>query len=49
MRTLFMVGEDAGSCLRVISTQKNKFNRALMGYCLQSHVRLLVVFDNVKR
>lgn len=49
MRTLFMVGEDAGSCLRVISTQRNKFNRALMGYCLQSHVRILVVFDSVKR
>jgi hypothetical protein len=43
------IGEDAGSCLRVISTLKNKFNRALMGYCLQSHVRVLVVFDSVKR
>jgi len=49
MRTLFMIGEDAGSCLRVIGTLKNKFNRALMGYCLQSHVRVLVVFDSVKR
>jgi len=44
-RTLFMVGEDAGSCLRVISTQGNKFNKALMGYALQSHVRALVVTD----
>lgn len=48
-KTLFMVGEDAGSCLRIISNQGNKYNRALMGYVLQSHVRALVVFDAVGR
>ena len=46
-KTLFMLGEDAGSCLRVISNDGNKYNRALMGYVLQSHVRALVVVDTV--
>ena len=48
-KTLFMLGEDAGSCLRIISNEGNKYNRALMGYVLQSHVRALVVFDAVGR
>jgi len=48
-KTLFMLGEDAGSCLRVISNDGNKYNRALMGYVLQSHVRALVVTDAVGR
>lgn len=48
-KTLFMLGEDAGSCLRVISNDGNKYNRALMGYVLQSHVRALVVTDPVGR
>ena len=48
-KTLFMLGEDAGSCLRVISNEGNKFNRALMGYVLQSHVRALVVVDTAGR
>ena len=30
----------AGSCLRIISNEGNKYNRALMGYVLQSHVRV---------
>ena len=48
-KTLFMLGEDAGSCLRIISNDGNKYNRALMGYVLQSHVRALVVTDPVGR
>ena len=48
-KTLFMLGEDAGSCLRIISNDGNKYNRALMGYVLQSHVRALVVTDAVGR
>ena len=48
-KTLFMLGEDAGSCLRIISNDGNKYNRALMGYVLQSHVRALVVADTVGR
>jgi len=48
-KTLFMVGEDAGSCLRVISSEGSRYNKALMGYVLQSHVRVLVVTDNVGR
>uniref|UniRef100_A0A7S4EV14 Uncharacterized protein n=2 Tax=Chrysotila carterae TaxID=13221 RepID=A0A7S4EV14_CHRCT len=48
-RTLFMVGEDAGSCLRIISNEGSRYNRALMGYVLQSHVRALVVTDTVGR
>ena len=43
MKVLFMLGEDAGSCLRIISNDGNKYNKALMGYVLQSHVRALVV------
>ena len=35
-KTLFMLGEDAGSCLRIISNDGNKYNRALMGYVLQA-------------
>ena len=48
-KTLFMVGEDAGSCLRIISNEGNRYNRALLGYVLQSHVRALVVYDGVGR
>ena len=48
-RTLFMLGEDAGSCLRIISNEGNRYNCALMGYVLQSHVRALVVLDAVAR
>merc|ERR1719424_283999 len=48
-KTLFMVGEDAGSCLRVISSEGSRYNKALMGYVLQSHVLVLVVTDNVGR
>lgn len=48
-KTLFMVGEDAGSCLRIISNEGNRYNRALLGYVLQSHVRALVVMDKVGR
>ena len=48
-RTLFMLGEDAGSCLRIISNEGNRYNRALMGYVLQSHVRALVLTDNTGR
>jgi len=48
-KTLFMLGEDAGSCLRIISNDGNKYNRALMGYVLQSHVRALVLTDAVGR
>jgi len=48
-KTLFMLGEDAGSCLRIISNEGNKYNRALMGYVLQSHVRALVVTDKAGR
>ena len=48
-KTLFMVGEDAGSCLRIISNEKGRYNKALMGYVLQSHVRALVVTDTVGR
>ena len=44
-KSLFMVGEDAGSCLRIISNEGNRYNRALLGYVLQSHVRALVVTD----
>ena len=45
MVTLFLLGEDAGSCLRIIGNEGNQYNRALMGYVLQSHVRALVVRD----
>ncbi len=48
-KTLFMLGEDSGSCLRIISNEGNRYNRALMGYVLQSHVRALVVTDGVGR
>ena len=48
-KSLFMVGEDAGSCLRIISNEGNRYNRALLGYVLQSHVRALVVTDGVGR
>jgi len=48
-KTLFMVGEDAGSCLRVISNEGNRYNRALMGYVLQPNCRVLVVTDSVGR
>ena len=48
-RTLFMLGEDAGSCLRIISNEGNRYNCALMGYVLQSHVRALVVLDAAGR
>ncbi len=48
-KALFMLGEDAGSCLRIISNEGNKYNRALMGYVLQSHVRALVLTDTVGR
>ena len=48
-KTLFMVGEDAGSCLRVISNEGNRYNRALMGYVLQPNCRVLVVTDSVSR
>jgi len=48
-KTLFMLGEDAGSCLRIISNDGSKYNRALMGYVLQSHVRALVITDAVGR
>jgi hypothetical protein len=35
-KTLFMLGEDAGSCLRIISAREgNRYNRALLGYVLQ--------------
>ena len=44
-----MLGEDAGSCLRIISNEGNRYNRALMGYVLQSHVRALVVLDAAGR
>ena len=48
--TLFMLGEDAGSCLRIVSSKNgNRYNCALMGYVLQSHVRALVVFDTAGR
>jgi len=48
-KTLFMLGEDAGSCLRITSNDGNRYNKALMGYVLQSHVRALVVTDNTGR
>jgi len=45
-----MLGEDAGSCLRIVSSKNgNRYNCALMGYVLQSHVRALVVFDTARR
>jgi len=44
-----MVGEDAGSCLRIISSDGNKYNRALMGYVLQTNCRVLVITDAVVR
>ena len=40
---LFSLGEDAGSCLRIVSNDGNRYNRALVGLLLQSHVRALVV------
>jgi len=48
-KTLFMLGEDAGSCLRIITNDGNKYNKALLGYVLQSHVRALVVCDATGR
>ncbi len=48
-KTLFMLGEDAGSCLRIISSEGNRYNKALLGYVLQSHVRALVVCDDTGR
>ena len=45
MHVLFMMGEDAGSCLRIVGKDGNTYNRALLGYVLQSHVRALVVRD----
>jgi len=45
-QTLFMLGEDASSCLRITSKDGNRYNKALMGYVLQSHVRALVVTDS---
>lgn len=48
-KTLFMLGEDAGSCLRIVTSEGNRYNKALLGYVLQSHVRALVVFDTVGR
>eukprot|EP00966_Prymnesium_polylepis_P305605 7062169-Prymnesium_polylepis.1 len=49
MKVLFLLGEDAGSCLRLIGNEGNLYNRALMGYVLQSHVRALVVCDAAGR
>jgi hypothetical protein len=46
---LLQVGEDAGSCLRVISNEGNRYNRALMGYVLQPNCRVLLVTDGVGR
>ena len=43
MQVLFSLGEDAGSCLRIVGNDGNRYNRALMGLVLQSHVRALVV------
>ena len=40
---LFSLGEDAGSCLRIVSNDGNRYTRALVGLLLQSHVRVLVV------
>lgn len=48
-KTLFMLGEDAGSCLRIITNDGNKYNKALLGYVLQSHVRALAVCDATGR
>lgn len=48
-KTLFMLGEDANSCLRITSNDGNKYNKALLGYVLQSHVRALVVCDAAGR
>ena len=45
LQVLFMLGEEAGSCLRIIGNDGNRYNKALMGYVLQSHVRALVVLD----
>ena len=41
---LFLLGEEARSCLKIISdADGGRYNCALMGYALQSHVRALVV------
>ena len=42
-QVLFSLGEDAGSCLRIVSSEGNRYNRALVGLVLQSHVRVLLV------
>ena len=42
-QVLFSLGEDAGSCLRIVSNDGNRYNRALVGLVLQSHARALVV------
>ena len=49
VHVLFGLGEEAGSCLRIVSSDGNTYNRALMGYVVQSHVRALVVFDATER
>lgn len=41
-----MLGEDAGSCLRIVSNDGNRYNKAVLGYVLQSHVRVLCVVDD---